>query len=1114
MLISAAYKIKKGFVFGLIFAAAFMFISCENFMRGSNTRAELERLLEEANAPEVEIYIACDTKYGVVAPNGYVRHKKGQSFTLVFIENPGYKFIRWQVVDKDTLQPVTDAISFDDSTAKETKVKLLRTAQNLYISPVCAQLPRVESFYPSEIDSGVYANTPIRIKFNMPVNLPTKQQLVQVMQTYPLKDGEYTDITEYYNAPVLSDDGTTIQLIPQSQRLADYIEKQNHEKLIRVSVSLNPEINAIVGGVACYRYVENSTDNAFAFRLNNHIEDQPPEERQFFATRTSLTLSDVEAKDVIDTSSLALIPLGLLNDLQNVQAQSVYDRMTGEYLYLYGEYKDADSGFDTIIIEEKLTNTKEGIPVTDRDWLKGDVSSIQKWETPAGSTRFLLKYKIKSEDGAINFKITPVDYCGNAASEKNFTIFKSTRIGLENVEPFNWLGAEQSEENLYTWCLIDDELADISVNSIPKTVRIAYECKSNTENEVAVYKKYLRGHELKELLFGDIYLQPDDYSVSYKIDGNEYVQFDYHEEAEEFDSIGVASWISTFDVDSVEGLTFTVLVEDALGNKEENNYEFPGAAEINCANYEMDPPLFYVSSDYDFDGLLVIDTVNWKHEQFEGNYFTDLFNLVVCKNKNLIGPLQYFTLDDLIPEEIIDSNITIQSIQFESTGEKTGTHRIFVNLNSNAWYINSNDFYDELFIRYSTSYKNGDDSELAIWNIKEFEKNSTTCSFCVNTEELYENGLNVAVWGKKGNVISEEVNYKDSYFLYHSSSLKDNAAPVFYDVERTLENLEFIFSAVGDSSGYNYEEYMIHPEIKEFMSGLDYIEWWSDEYPQIKYSAGVECDWKEFIIPNWDMDLPKGNIHISAVDKKNNKSECVLPYTFYYNYFDFKVMGTSGDDRRKFCMPNEIKRCRDFVLIISTEDTAVQNICKIAYKINESESNYFSIKPYSTDYVINLTDSKMCQKIDECDEETEDFYLNIQDKLVKFTYTASIPNCPDLYDSDNFGVSNAVYCYCGDLDEDFFSKIVFLENGAMLSSNYPAIVYTLVTKHSYEECKSWDINKWDRRRKQIGKEYFDFGSTTSDIYESPLDQIAPGECYIMVAHFSDGSVKYSSVRQK
>ncbi len=1097
--------------------------SCENFMKGSSVKDELNRLVEEANSPDVELYFYSDSKEGVVAPNGIVSHRKGQTFPIVFIENSGYRFLRWEVLDRKTMEPVTDALVFENPGARETKATLVRTVENLYIHPVCVELPRVVSFYPAELDGGVYANTPVRITFNMPVTLPAQElsdhPLVKVLQTYPLVDGEYSDITNYFNQPQLSEDGRIISVSPKSRELSEYIQNQNVEKVIMVKVSLTPDITALVNGIKLNRYVPDTTDDAFYYRINYHVEEEAPEKIAFFATRDELLYEKMAGVEEAALSDYTKLEGGFLEGtaLSNVQAQSVYSRMAGQYVYFYGEYRDTDSGFDTILVEEKFLNTKEGIPSPDKEWVKGNSSGLVKWDTASGSTRFILKYKINSNDGAVNLRITPCDFCGNKSQPLEYTLFKSTRIGLEKVEPFNWLGEEQSEENFYTLSLIseDNEIFEIpKKEDIPKTVRLAYECLSTTQSEIINYNKYLSGHELKELLFKNIYLPPDYYRVYYKIDDGDYIPFDFHDNSEDYDYIDVSSWIKTFDVDSIEGLTFKILVEDVLGNKEEREYQFPGLPEIACANSEMDPPLFYVSSDYYFDGLLLISPRNDNYpveEQFDDNYFTGLYDIAVCKNKNLIGPLKYFNADELIPDSTITSNIQIESIQLGAAEDNAGTHNIIVTLNDEAWKIDENQSFDTLYIRYTTSDYNNP-SQMATWYIKEFEKNQITCSFSVSTEQLYGNGLNVVVWGKQGILMSDEVANTDLNLFLQSTSVTDNAPPLFENFERTLEQLQLVLEFCAESTDYNYEEYIIHPEIKEFMSGLDYIEWWEEESPSIKFRAGHDFDWIEYVIPNWDLDSPKGKIHIKAADKKNNISECVFPYAFYDNIFTFEVMGRTEDDRRKFCMPNDVKNCSNYELIISSENNPSIVPFSLSYNINETESHYFSTRSNTAEYVINLSDELMSIKSEEL--EKDGLYLAIQDSLVKIAFTAEIPNSSIAYDSDNFGVSNAIYMYCGSVS-DFSGKIVFLENGAMLSSNYPVIVYTLVTKQPYEECKDWDIKKWDRRRKQIGKEYFDFkNSVTTDIYESPLDQIEPGECYIMVAHFSDGSIKYSSVRQR
>ena len=134
------------------------------------------------------------------------------------------------------MEPVTDALVFENPGARETKATLVRKVENLYIHPVCVELPRVVSFYPAELDGGVYANTPVRITFNMPVTLPaagnsfeTQSPLVKIFQTYPATTGAAPDLTELYEEPYLSQDGTMLVIIPKAQALSEYIHRNEKE---------------------------------------------------------------------------------------------------------------------------------------------------------------------------------------------------------------------------------------------------------------------------------------------------------------------------------------------------------------------------------------------------------------------------------------------------------------------------------------------------------------------------------------------------------------------------------------------------------------------------------------------------------------------------------------------------------------------------------------------------------------------------------------------------------------------------------------------------------------------------------------------------------------------
>lgn len=85
---------EKSFFSKLFISLSVLFAltSCDNFFSGNLIQEELQELIEEANAPEVEIFIAADADTGSVAPNGIVSHKVGKSFPVIFTEAKGYQF--------------------------------------------------------------------------------------------------------------------------------------------------------------------------------------------------------------------------------------------------------------------------------------------------------------------------------------------------------------------------------------------------------------------------------------------------------------------------------------------------------------------------------------------------------------------------------------------------------------------------------------------------------------------------------------------------------------------------------------------------------------------------------------------------------------------------------------------------------------------------------------------------------------------------------------------------------------------------------------------------------------------------------------------------------------
>ena len=89
-------------------------------------------------------------------------------------------------------------------------------------------------------------------------------------------------------------------------------------------------------------------------------------------------------------------------------------------------------------------------------------------------------------------------------------------------------------------------------------------------------------------------------------------------------------------------------------------------------------------------------------------------------------------------------------------------------------------------------------------------------------------------------------------------------------------------------------------------------------------------------------------------------------------------------------------------------------------------------------------------------------------------------------------------------------------NGILVSSDQPVFVHTLVTSYPYEECKDWDLKRWLHRRKSINDTILDFSSSSTgpSFYEIDVSSLEKDECYCIVVHFADGTIRKSAVKIK
>ena len=166
-------KSKKSLVLpilwlGLLFAVSLFATSCNNFLKVGDVKKDIRDAIEIASSDPITIYVEAEEDSGTVTPE-QLRLKKKETFELRYKAQSSWRFIKWEVRDRNTKEVVPDVIQFDDETALETKGRLLVPREGLEIYAKAVIMPEVVKVNP-EPGSAISCYKSIVFTFNTPVD--------------------------------------------------------------------------------------------------------------------------------------------------------------------------------------------------------------------------------------------------------------------------------------------------------------------------------------------------------------------------------------------------------------------------------------------------------------------------------------------------------------------------------------------------------------------------------------------------------------------------------------------------------------------------------------------------------------------------------------------------------------------------------------------------------------------------------------------------------------------------------------------------------------------------------------------------------------------------------
>lgn len=1125
--------------------------SCENFLNGEDIKDKIVEEIEIANTNPTTFYVEADEGSGTVNPS-QLRLKKNETFDVMFRPAESWQFIKWEVVDRETKEPVSDIIKFENETALETKGKLLNPKENLEIHPKAMLLPAVTDVIPSSASS-IPSNQPIIITFNMPME---DEGVIPENSIFNFGNINITDngnsISQLFQKPVFDSSKTVLTIRPNASALKNYINEQNKEN-IDVKVSLSESIRVEIEEESL-SLVQNEKSN-FIVRYNKTVETTAPVDYGFFVTAKNISLNDVAS---FDENKKFLLNTNLTTD------EDILKNRNNGTVYIYGKYFDEDSGVGKIRVKEKRTNNKEGYTVSEQprqtDFYISDQNVV--YSAQDNYTSFILKYTMQDsatqdhKDGAIHLDITIYDFSENAAPVKSFTAIKDSFIDLTNVELYNF------NENPFPSSAAEETNGDYLTE---------YYNNSSEPGKYSPFKndfyeenlKVVKLRSLNKRVYANTYLPDSDLTVSVTYLGNTEVM-NYEQNN--------SKWKLPLQVNNIANLSLRLKISDSIGTSSEKDFVFPPDPEVVVGVNENDYPSGYLRlksglnisawNEFSFSGFsdytnMIPNTFSFfRREELMTGYAANTIIpngstsgvFYIYQNKGLWGNKcdQWFSYIDVRGSNNVQSPELLSAVKQRSDMENR--IKVAVTIPASTW-----DLYDfdsiGVFKGTIDPRSGGEDTvEKIKTRLERFsnlqgliERGETSC---VVDTDLFMDYVNIHTYyclrGIKG----------DDYSLISNPIRVKGINSEPEDVQHALINikpeiisrqeLNRLVNRYTSLKGYHHGSEGDNPiYYKGAVEGCKYF------YPLSVYFPDTQSPYEEFYYYSYGGD--KVIVKMNGVTTTYNFADLACRYDENNYYGDSLYDEEKYEENYQLLIPLvEMDSDYNDLEITVTTNCGTSSTYSTTWerkpvpKFNDffsNSSNIYSDTNRPNNYqsgewlfIVNKFNKTSGEWVNNTKVNVAPTFFNLDggrfalsknslslpaSSYIKLIAKAAVnQGSSNLYWDTHY--SDPIYHWTGTKSSGDATDFLLEQNDFYLvGSDQPVLLHVISTKQPYETCKNWDVEKWERNHRITSEKQLDFSPSNSGSkkYKPVLTSLSSGDCYVIVAHFGDDHVEMSQVKQ-
>ena len=1041
---------KKSLLAGaLIFIAALFLTSCENFLKGASIRKDLEEALEIANANPVTIYVEAEDGSGTVTPT-QLRLKKKETFELRYKMNDSWRFIKWEVRDRYTKEPVPDAISFYDETAFETKATLIdpKEGQGLEIYAKAVMLPAITKVSP-EPGSTVDSYIPVNIYFNIPVDdsdVTGNESIFNYDNISINYNGE--NVADYFfEKPFFNEDKTILTIMPKAKVIYDYLVDQQLQTL---DVMYSFSDNIVIEKDDIQTALVDNSYKLFSMHYKQTIEKEKPQKKDFFISRKEIRPENVMNFPDDDKYLYITDP----NDNSLTKADIKHNRTTGK-IYIYGSFVEAGSGIQNVTVKEVARYSNTG----------GSSYSLGAFELPAkynstnsifvtqnGTTEFFIEHEIKTELGAVELTICVSDVCENTVYEQLY-VFK---VGPESYENF-YLYNYKDSIRFDTYYMFDE--AEYN-DSLTKLYIPAYASERFVDR---VYNNSFNPAFSTDYPDrGNVLVPYDELTITCSYNGKT-ARFIYNDgdtpgAQPYYDDYWVCDLKQAFGIQSVLGLKVTVSITDDIENTYSKEFCYP----IKQPSYYVENDKITVYTDGYTDSAFLI------YNNSSGDPY--LYVARTGRETDLRSNWQYTKIIPVLFDQdhyslcgpIYDINLTpagTLNYKAEFNGDpyidlSEGKCELVVNIADDSWSK-----FDAVYFKI--------DQPSGYYRIFGFNYGEKQSRYSFSNSEaliLYSEDFVISLYGvkdrKKSAGVSKTI-YKNSdptnpYDVFPPyMTVKRNG---FYNYRITMEDddsgLDKLCIIKGDGS-----EVQILPDPNDENDTLAMNE--TRIVPVVLFEKEAEMGEPIRLM----LTDKKGNIFTAMIKKTTINSELAAPGSLQYYSTPGKWYTTScsADDK---------------VLYISN------------LEVDNEALNGYSWSAISETKAKDYYEGTMYGPLSS-DDQPEGYTWIKDNTFVRISSVRGVYSGFGYYYTNTSKKTSKKWDYMQKLSDDIW----------LVKSDAPTLVHTIRTDVPYSVCKDWTYEEWELFNTEfLAPEIMDCPDNQK--YDVPLDQIDRGQCYVILAYFA------------